>query len=140
MSEPLSTVALERAGDCGYLDRECAGMSEGPKPSRLKMSTGQPKAEADLEALRGHRDAILQIARQRKATNIRVFGSLAKGAAHGGSDVDFLVSMDSDATLVDLIGLEQDLEALLGREVDVVTEDEVRPRFQEEVQSTAVRL
>lgn len=104
------------------------------------MSTEQREAEADLEAIRDHREAILQVARQRKAADIRVFGSLAKGASHEESDVDFLVSMNPDATLVDLIGLEQDLEALLGREVDVVTENEVRPRFQKEVQSTAVRL
>lgn len=115
-------------------------MSERPHPGRRKMATEQPETEASLTALRNRRDAILEAARQRKATDIRVFGSLAKGDAHEESDVDFLVSMDPDATLVDLIGLEQDLEELLGREVDVVTEEEVRSRFQEEVQSTAVRL
>lgn len=81
------------------------------------MSTEPSKAEADLEVLRDHRDAILRIARRRKATDIRVFGSLAQGTGQEDSDVDFLVSMDSDATLVDLIGLEQDLEALPGRDV-----------------------
>jgi predicted nucleotidyltransferase len=104
------------------------------------MSTEQPEAEADLDALRDHRDAILRVARQRKATDIRVFGSLANGTVHHESDVDFLVSMDPDATLVDLIGLEQDLEVLLGREVDVVTDGELRSRFKDEVQSSAVPL
>jgi predicted nucleotidyltransferase len=104
------------------------------------MSNEEPGAETDLDSLRDHRDAILQAARRRKASDIRVFGSLARGIAHEDSDVDFLVRMDPDATLVDLIGLEQDLEALLGREVDVLTEDEVRPQLQEEVLSTAVPL
>ena len=104
------------------------------------MSTEPFRAEDDLEFLRDHRDAILQAARRRKASDIRVFGSLAKGTAREDSDVDFLVRMDPGATLVDLIGLEQDLEALLGRDVDVVTENEIRPRSQEEVQTTAVRL
>ena len=79
-------------------------------------------------------------ARQRKTTGIRVFGSLARGEAHEESDVDFLVSMDPDGTLVDPIGLGQDLEELLGREVGVVMEGEARSELQEEVQSTAVRL
>lgn len=104
------------------------------------MSIEHLEAEANLEALGDLRDAILQAAQRRKATNVRVFGSLAKGTGNEASDIDFLVTMDPDATLVDLIGLEQDLEALLEREVDVLTDDAIHPRLQEEVRSTAVRL
>jgi hypothetical protein len=93
-----------------------------------------------LEVLRSHREAILRVARRRKATNVRVFGSFARGTARKDSDIDFLVSMAPDATLVDLIGLEQDLEALLGREVNVATDDEPPTPFQEEVRRTAMRL
>jgi predicted nucleotidyltransferase len=94
----------------------------------------------DLEDLRYLRDAILKLAHRRKARNIRVFGSLAKGTAGEASDIDFLVSMDLDATLVDLIGLEQDLEELLGRDVDVLTEDAIHPRLREDIRSTVIRL
>jgi predicted nucleotidyltransferase len=94
----------------------------------------------DLTTLRALRDTILQLAQRRKATNVRVFGSVAKRTARGASDIDFLVSMERGATLVDLIGLEQDLEALLGRDVDVLTDDAIHPRLAEEVRSTAVRL
>jgi predicted nucleotidyltransferase len=80
------------------------------------------------------------MAHLRKATNIRVFGSLASGTAREDSDVDFLVSMAADATLVDLIGLQQDLETLLGCDVDVLTDDALHPRLDEEVRSTAVGL
>lgn len=94
----------------------------------------------ELERIRDLRDAILQVARRRKASNVRVFGSLAKHTATEASDIDFLVTMDPDATLVDLIGLEQDLEALLGRDVDVLTDDAIHPRMRDEVRSTATRL
>lgn len=104
------------------------------------MAAEQLKNEANLEALRNHREVILKVARKRKAANVRVFGSLARGTADEASDIDFLVSMAPDATLVDLIGLEQDLASLLGREVDVLTDDAVHSRLEEEVRSTAVRL
>lgn len=94
----------------------------------------------DLDDIRDLREAILQLARRRKATNVRVFGSIARHTATRTSDVDFLVSMEPDATLVDLIGLEQDLEELLGHDVDVLTDDALHPRIEDEVRSTAVRL
>lgn len=93
-----------------------------------------------LDALRNHRDAILQVAQGRKAMDVRVFGSFARGTVREDSDIDFLVRMAPDATLVDLIGLEQDLGALLGREVNVVTDDNPPTSFQEEARRTAIPL
>jgi uncharacterized protein len=80
-----------------------------------------------IDELRTHRDEILRIACQRRAYHVRVIGSVARGEAGPDSDVDLLVSMAPDATLVDLIGLEQDLVALLGRHVDVLTDDVTTP-------------
>ena len=94
----------------------------------------------DLRYLRARRDEILAVARRRRAKSIQVFGSVARGSNTEQSDVDFLVEMEDDATLIDLIGLEQDLEALLGCEVDVVTEDSVSPLMRESPAATAVRL
>jgi predicted nucleotidyltransferase len=48
--------------------------------------------------------------------------------------------MEPEATLIDLIGLEQDLAELLGRHVDVVTEDAVSPLLREHPASSAVRI
>lgn len=93
-----------------------------------------------IEALRSRRDAILQVAQGRKAMDVRVFGSFARGTAREDSDIDFLVSMAPDATLVDLIGLEQDLGALLGRGVNVATDDNPPTPFQEEARRTAIPL
>ena len=94
---------------------------------------------ATLETLRRRRGEILELARRRKASNVRVFGSVAGGGGRDHSDIDLLVEMASDATLVDLIGLEQDLEALLGRRVDVLTDDAVPPRMRRAV-AAAVEL
>lgn len=104
------------------------------------MSLEHFQDEANLKTLRELRARIERIARERKASNIRVFGSFAKDTVDENSDIDFLVNMAPDATLVDLIRLEHDLEEFLGREVDVLTEGAVHPSLQEEVRSTAIRL
>ena len=70
-----------------------------------------------------NRDAILRIAVQHGARNVRVFGSAARGEATETSDLDFLVEMEPERSLLDLAALRNDLMDLLGREVDVVTED-----------------
>jgi len=54
---------------------------------------------------------------------VRVFGSAARGEATETSDLDFLVEMEPERSLLDLAALRNDLMDLLGREVDVVTED-----------------
>jgi len=73
--------------------------------------------------LREKREDILRIADQHGARNVRLFGSAARGEASDGSDVDFLVEMEPGRSLLDLAALRNDLVDLLGREVDVVTED-----------------
>jgi uncharacterized protein len=93
-----------------------------------------------LRALRERRAEILALAERRRARNVRVFGSVGRGDAGADSDIDILVDMDPNATLIDLIGLEQDLSELLGRRVDVVTEDGVSPLMRENPTATAVRI
>jgi predicted nucleotidyltransferase len=74
------------------------------------------------ELLKEKRQDILQIAAQHGAYNVRVFGSVVRGEAGPESDVDFLVDLEPDKSLFDVGGLLMDLQTLLGREVDVVTE------------------
>jgi predicted nucleotidyltransferase len=75
------------------------------------------------ELLKEKREEILQIASRYGAFNVRVFGSVARGEAELDSDVDFLVEMEPGRSLLDLGGLLMDLQELLGRDVDVVTEN-----------------
>ena len=74
------------------------------------------------ELLKEKRQDILRIANKYGAYNVRIFGSVARGEAGPNSDVDFLVELEPNRSLFDLGGLLMDLQELLGREVDVVTE------------------
>jgi predicted nucleotidyltransferase len=86
------------------------------------------------------RSEILELARNHGAREIRVFGSVARGEADDRSDVDFLVSMEPGRSLFDMGGLLVDLENLLGRPVDVVTEKGLRDRIRERILREAVPL
>ena len=68
------------------------------------------------------REEILDIAARHGASNVRVFGSVARGEAGPESDVDFLVELERGRSLLDRAALILDLETLLGRRVDVATE------------------
>ena len=69
-----------------------------------------------------------------------MFGSVARGDATEVSDVDFLVDLAPDRSLFDLGGLLMDLQDLLQRNVDVVTEGGLRPRVAQRVLADAVEL
>ena len=90
--------------------------------------------------LQGKRDEILQIAASHGARQVRVFGSLARGEAGPDSDIDILVKLDPGRSLLDLVAIKQDLEDLLGCEVDVVTEAAISPYIRAEVLGEAVSL
>ena len=69
----------------------------------------------DLDALlKTHREEILAIARQHGASNVRVFGSVARGESGPDSDIDILVDLEPGRSLLDHAQLQIDLEALLG--------------------------
>lgn len=97
-------------------------------------------AGATLTELRDRRDEIVEIARARGASRVRVFGSVARGEAAEGSDIDFLVDLEPGRSLLDLGGLLMDLQDLLERNVDVVTERGLRPRVAQRVLADAVEL
>jgi predicted nucleotidyltransferase len=71
---------------------------------------------------------------------VRVFGSVVRGEERADSDIDFLVDLEPGRSLFDLGGLHCDLEALLGRTVDVVTAKGLRPHVREGILSTATAL
>ena len=78
--------------------------------------------------LRSHRAEVAAVARRRGARNIRVFGSVARGEEGPDSDIDLLVDLDDDRTLLDLVALTRDLTELLGVKVDVATLDLLKDR------------
>jgi uncharacterized protein len=76
-----------------------------------------------LEQLRHRREEILRIAEVHGAHNVRVFGSVLRGEAREDSDIDLLVSTSDRTSPWFPVGLAEELRILLGRKVDVVTED-----------------
>ena len=93
-----------------------------------------------LESLRRYRREILEAAERHGARNVRVFGSIARGDDHAESDVDFLVDVEPGRTLLDVIALEQDLQQLLGRKVEVLTEGGLSPYLQQRILAEAATL
>jgi predicted nucleotidyltransferase len=92
------------------------------------------------KVLKDNRETILQIAGSHGARNLRVFGSRARGEARPDSDADILVKLDPGRSLLDLVAIKQDLEDLLGFDVDVVTEAAISPYMREQVLKEAVGL
>ena len=92
------------------------------------------------EILQQKREEILNLAPQHGASNIRIFGSVARDEEGEDSDIDFLVDMESDRSLLDRIGLIQDLEDILGRKVDLATVKGLRESFRERIMSQAIPL
>ncbi len=86
------------------------------------------------------RRVILAIAARHGARNVRVFGSVARGEATGDSDLDLLVEMETGRTFLDLVGLWQDLEDLLGTRVDVLTDGGISPHLRDRILAEAVPL
>lgn len=93
-----------------------------------------------LEQVKGKREEILALAAKHGALNVRLFGSAVRGEADEASDVDILVELEPERSLLDLGGLLMDLEGLLGCKVDVVTVRGLRKRIRARVLREAVPL
>ena len=91
-------------------------------------------------ALVRYRDQILALADKHGARNVCVFGSHARGEAGEVSDIDLLVDLADDRTLLDHVGLWQDLEELLGCRVDVVLTGGISPYMKDRILDEAVPL
>ncbi|MCL6581286.1 MAG: nucleotidyltransferase family protein [Firmicutes bacterium] len=92
------------------------------------------------DLVRQKREDILRLGAKYGVRSIRVFGSAARGEADEQSDIDFLVELEPGRSLLDLGGLQYELEKLLGRRVDVVTERGLKARIRERVLREAVAL
>lgn len=108
-SKVPSSDTLERLLDAAGLQLSAIPLPGSRRRSRLR------------QLLRRHRADILELAAQHGATNVRVFGSVARGQDKRGSDVDLLVEMGPGRSLLDQVRLRRALHELLGVEVDVLT-------------------
>jgi len=116
-----ATVGVKLSGDRG-----------APPPQGAKMSL--------KKLLKQRRAEILGIARQHGAHNIRIFGSVKDENERPDSDIDFLVDLHKGRSLMDLGGMVFDLQQLLGRNVDIVTEKGLHWYIKDEILKEAEPL
>lgn len=124
----------------GLTQSELAARSGVAQPNIAAYESGQRTPSAAMLArlrraapprpsavIAEKRREIIAIAQEHKASNVRVFGSAARGDDTSGSDIDLLVALAPDATVFDLAELAVELEEMTGLHVDVVSEGGLRP-------------
>ena len=140
---------IRRAGE-GFDGRPRGAVGQGsesrghprnaPSGGNVVASMRSVAAQIDLRRLRARRAEILRHAAEHGARNVRVFGSVVRGESGTSSDVDLLVEMEPGRSLIDLVGLWQDLEDMLGTHVDVISDGGVSPHLRERIYAEAVSL
>ncbi len=104
------------------------------EPKKSRVRSGREMVEHERgQLVREKRVEILRTASRYGARDVRIFGSVARGEADRESDVDFLVELEAGRSLLDLGGLQMELESLLGCRVDVVTVRGLKARIRERV-------
>lgn len=88
-------------------------------------------------ALAAKREAVRGLVGRFRSGNPRVFGSVLHGTDRDGSDLDLLVDALPGATLFDLGELQLELESLLGVHVDLLTPEDLPPKFRQVVLAEA---
>ncbi|MBM5796522.1 MAG: DNA polymerase subunit beta [Cyanobacteria bacterium M_surface_7_m2_037] len=83
---------------------------------------------------------VLALATRHGASNLRVYGSIATGHEHADSDLDLLVDLPEEQSLLGVISLRQDLEDLLGCSVDVTEAETLHPLIRAEILEQALAL
>jgi predicted nucleotidyltransferase len=92
------------------------------------------------EELQHHRDALYQIAARHGASNLRLFGSVARGEERPDSDIDLLIDLADGRGFGDYLALAEELEVLLHRKVDLVLARSLSPHFRPYIEADAKPL
>jgi len=108
--------------------------------AEVEITGAAGMATVTLETLREKQAEIERIAARHGAYNVRVFGSVARGEATPESDIDFLVATEPRTSSWFPAGLILDLEEILGRRVEIVTEKGLSPFLRDRVLREAVPL
>ena len=107
----------------------------------VPLATAESHQSGTLRELQRHRRRIVSLLERRGVHHPRVFGSVARGTdTPGQSDIDLMVDLDPDVGLVTLIGLERELGEMLGRPVDLVPFDSLKPAVRDQALADSVAL
>jgi predicted nucleotidyltransferase len=90
--------------------------------------------------LHRQRETVLAIAARHGGSNLRVFGSVVRGEERPDSDVDLLIDLAEDRGFDDYLAIADELEALLGRHIDLVIERSLSPHFRPFIEADAQPL
>jgi hypothetical protein len=144
---PVSDLARRTRAVVERLAREPRRRLVVLKNSRPVAVISGIEAQAQADGAGGLREELLRkkgmiaaIARAHGVRSVRLFGSVARGEEGPASDVDLLVELDPGRSLLDLIGLENDLSDALGRKVDALTMAGAKPRVLRTALRDAVRV
>ncbi len=85
-------------------------------------------------------DTIVPILKKRGATRAALFGSIVRGDFKENSDIDILVDLDNSLSLLDYIGIILELQDKLGRKVDLVEYDSIKPALKEHIENSALKI
>jgi predicted nucleotidyltransferase len=101
------------------------------------MPTKAPASTKPSDSLRNHRAAVRSIVAAHRASNARVFGSVARGVDDERSDLDILIDPTPDTTLFDIGAIRHELRQLLGTPVDLLTPNALPDRIRDAVLAEA---
>ena len=106
-------------------------------PTKLPSMT-IPERDTVLAVLRANRGRLVATY---GIKDLQLFGSVVRGEATEASDIDLVVEFDPDRiSLSSFLDFSDDLEALLGRRVDVVSLKKLAPRLRAQVEAEAIRV
>lgn len=131
--------AMVAAGSSQVVIARALGVSQSAVSQQLK-SAGELDGVGPETLLEAATPIIKEMARERGYDDLAVFGSVARGAAHTGSDIDLLVRPPITATSFDFVEFKQDLETVLGRQIDLVSWDGLKPHIDDDIRREAVLL
>lgn len=140
----LLVGAVADAYQFGLTQREISaslGRSQ-PEVSRLlKLSSPRFNPKTDLgRKLVRHRHQVLSEVEKAGASNVRVFGSVARGEDGPSSDIDLLIDIESPFTLVDLARLQREIQGVLDHDVDVIPSRGLKGKIRSSALEEAVAL
>lgn len=134
--ETVSRIASRGTCDFATLERLAAAVG-----LRLGLHDETPPgAGSGRDAVLRRQALIRTLAKAHGARSIELFGSAARGEDRPGSDLDFVIELETGRSLLDLIGLSEDLQEVFGRKVEVVTRAGMKPRMRAEAQRDAIRI
>jgi len=109
-------------------------MTEVAAPTRGPLSGPTGRLVA------AHRRELNDVLRRHRVTNARIFGSVARGDDHEGSDLDLLVDFAPGTSLVDIIGIQEELKSVLGTAVDIVPDKGLKERVRASAEPDLIAL